>query len=554
MSCSTRLCVDITVTSSAPPPAAAAQSRRGARRLGLRASFGALLLAAPILAGAGPAWAAEYFVDGQAGDDLAAGDAAAPWKSLARAAEMQPGDVVNVRPGTYDVGESFVIKGGGSADAYVVYRAATPGQRPVLTNSTGNAAVVRVNVPYVELRGFEIKDSRRFGVQLSAAHHARIVDNVVHGGQSAGVWSSGLQGRVGAPIVGVLVKDNVFYNNGRKNENGVLSGGWTGAITGQNTEDLRVVGNVVYENWGEGIVFNLTRGSVARGNVVYDNWSAQMYMDNAQDSTFERNFVYCTGNPAFNRVINGTPRQASGIQFANESYDDAAMPLDDVKIVNNIVVGGFASFYYGNYEAGGGLKDTLVANNTFYGPTDRLLSIDADAHSATFLNNAFHAGAGKGLVRVGKTATSTLPAFHHNAWRGVGNRGSAAGVGDVLAEPGFANPGAHTTEAYQISALSPLVGAGAPHAAVTVDFWGGARGETNDIGAHQVGAPAPAEEVSFARASWKALQAGNTDAATHARHAGGCQMATNARPGVLGPLLVMGLALAGRLRRRVAAR
>jgi hypothetical protein len=62
--------------------------------------LGALLLAAPILAGEGPAWAAERFVDGQAGGDLAGGDAAAPSKSLVRGAEMQPGDVVNVRAGT----------------------------------------------------------------------------------------------------------------------------------------------------------------------------------------------------------------------------------------------------------------------------------------------------------------------------------------------------------------------------------------------------------------------------------------------------------------------
>ncbi|NJN49696.1 MAG: hypothetical protein HC805_07950, partial [Alkalinema sp. RL_2_19] len=177
---------------------------------------------------------------------------------------------------------------------------------------------------------------------------------------------------------------------------------------------------------------------------------------------------------------------AEGIQLANESYRDAN-PLWNNIIRNNVVVGGYDLFAYGDFDEGGGLKNTFVLNNTFYAnaTTDTLLEIDPDVHdNSYFFNNIFYAEA--------TDQSPLLPgsreglSFFNNLWYGS-EPNTAASETDVYANPLFVNPGGFEAFDYQILSNSAAIDRGTRVDIVTNDFWGIQRptGQLLDIGAFE---------------------------------------------------------------------
>lgn len=432
-----------------------------------------VLFATLLAVSAAGAEAATYYVS-PAGADSSNGSSSAPFRTISHAATVaRPGDIVEVRGGVYE--EIVKIRSRGTANARITFRS-FPGERAVIDGS-GTAAktdLVQISgAEFVDFAGFEVRNSTRLGIAGWGASNIQLVDNIVHDSTRGGIYF-GYSGFGSARQI--VIQGNTVFNNVLENQYHTMNGGWGQSIGVQYADGVRIADNRVYENDGEGIGVVLSNNVVVQRNTVYDNFSVQIYLDNARQTTLDANLVYSTGNTRYYR--RGHP--AHGISAANEQYS-SSNPLSDILIKNNIVVGCRSGFFYGSYERGGGLKNVVVANNTFHGSTGPMLLIDNDAHANTaILNNVFHQVGGAALTQVGGGGI----AYGHNNWWG-GTAGAASGAGDVIGDPAFANPGGLRSDDYQITSASPLVAAGAIRPEVVHDHWLSPRVQRNDIGAHQ---------------------------------------------------------------------
>jgi parallel beta-helix repeat protein len=418
--------------------------------------------------------AATYYVS-TGGNDANNGALSTPFRTISHGASLaQPGDTVYVRAGVYN--DLVRISSKGTSTAHVGIRA-YPGELPVI-DGTGTAAstdlVVFSNAQYVDFSGFEVRNSTHIGICVYPGSFLTISGNNVHGSVRNGIWAGYSSFGTTSDLT---ISGNTVWNNVLENQNRTMTGGWAQAIGTQSANRVTISGNTVYQNYGEGIAYVLSDGGTIKNNTVYDNYSVEIYLDNAQTTTVDSNLAYTTGNSAYYR--SGYP--ASGIGTANESYS-TSNPLNTLTIVNNIVLNSKYGFYYSNEANGGGLQNVTVANNTFYKGAVDLLWIASAAHAnSVFENNVFY--------QVGNVMTNVAGsgvAYRNNNWYG-GTAGTAAGSGDVLADPRLANAGGLTAPDYKITVGSPAVAAGLTLSNVTLDYFGAPRTAGYDLGAHQLG-------------------------------------------------------------------
>jgi len=423
------------------------------------------------------ATAATYYVS-TTGNDAANGSEATPFRTIKVASKVATaGDVVNVRGGTY--GEGTIISSRGTAAAPIVFRA-MPGETVILDGSslTGSTPVVSLNgSEYVDFSGFEVRNSATYiGILVWNAKNTRVLDNHVHHTRRHGIYAAGDTMGMSSDItvsgnsVHDAVLENEFHNMG--------SGGWAGGVVVSKTERAIVTGNRIWNNDGEGLICLRSNNVLVQDNEISDNFSAYLYLDNARFITADRNLIYSTGNTRYYR--DGRP--GAGIAVANE-YKDVQNPSSDNVFTNNIVVGTRWGFSYGNFQFGGGLKNTKVLNNTFYGTTSALIDIDGTGHANSVVqNNIFYAA---GTPDPSSSGSGAGVSYSNNLWYG-GNAGAAAGSGDVLADPLLSNPGGRTAADYRLRAGSAaLAKALNLTSLVAHDHFGALRLIPFDIGAHQ---------------------------------------------------------------------
>jgi parallel beta-helix repeat protein len=409
------------------------------------------------------------------GNDSANGSLAAPFRTLTKAAGLaKPGDVVNVRGGVYF--ESVQITVQGTAAARITIRS-YPGEKAIF-DGTGTGRNVNVitlyKASYVDLSGFEVRNAGQIGICSWGSNNVRILNNDVHHAFRNGIY-------VGWDVMGVsadnVIDGNTVHNNVLENANRAFpNGGWATGVSMNYTDRGRVTNNRIYENDGEGIVTILSKGTLIEGNELSDNFSVGIYVDNSRNVKVNANLMYSTGNSRYYRI--GYP--ASGMATANEWYEHA-LPSSDNTFTNNIVVNSRWGFFYGAYDAGGGLKNATIANNTFYKAASTMVWIEKDAHSGNIIeNNIFYQIGGQGMLDVNGGGIN----YKNNVWYGAPV--TIANAADVLADPRFANPGGFKAVDYKLTSLSPALTAGVNLSAlVTKDFFGATRTATFDIGAHQ---------------------------------------------------------------------
>lgn len=430
---------------------------------------------------AGTADAATWYV-APSGNDANAGSLASPFRTITKAASRTAaGDVVQVRGGVYN--EVVKISSKGTASARITFRPYS-GEAAAIdgTGSAPDTNLVQFNgAEFVDFTGFEVRNATRLGICGYPAKSVRVLNNKIHGSYRNGIY-------FGSNSSDITIDGNEVYNNVLENRLRNMSSGWGQALAVNKTNGATITNNRVYRNYGEGIDFVVADNGVARGNEVYDNFSVGIYLDNARYMTIDRNFVYSTGDTSYYR--NGEP--ASGIGIANENYT-VTSPSTGIVIKNNIVLNTKWGFYYGAYDLGGGLKNTTVANNTFYQSTYAAIWIQSDAHAGSLVqNNIFHQVGGRAVADVAGAGVI----YRSNNWYG-GSAGAAAGTGDVIGNPGFQNPGGLRADDYKIVAGSNPIEAGLDvTSVVSNDYFGNPRSIGIDIGAHEYSLFSIAQEVT----------------------------------------------------------
>lgn len=408
------------------------------------------------------------------GSDSNAGTIDRPFKTISAAARAAtPGTQILVRAGTYT--DAVKISSSGTAAANITI---TPygGETVVLDGSKlpAKTDVVSIYGNYVTFKGFEVMNAPAHGIIAWADHDVTISNNTIHGSQSGGIW---VGGEVTGQSYNNQILNNVVHDNVMRNQTHSAQGAWGSALAIEKSDNTQIVGNNVYNNQGEGIDDLLSSNVKISQNTVHDNFSVNIYLDNAPGAVVDSNFTYSTGSRTY--FING--HAAEGIAVAAESYS-SKLPLNNIKVTNNIDVGDDYGFYYGAYDQGGGMKNSVIANNTFVNDGRSAIHIDAAAGNSgnSIFNNIFYSGASKTLAS-GSAAGSLL---HHNLWYG-GSHAGFSGASDVNADPKLASPGSLTPAGYRPLAGSPAVGTGSASTVVGTDFSGVSRAGPLSIGAFQ---------------------------------------------------------------------
>jgi Ca2+-binding RTX toxin-like protein len=432
---------------------------------------------------------ATYYVSTTGNDTNNPGTIDRPFATLNQAvSKVKAGDTVLVRGGTY-YPERGIWMGedrSGTANARITI-AAYGNEKPVLDgyNMRAGSSIVLLDGQYIDFKGFEVRNAQKVGISVWGGDNLRITDNTVHEIQDTGIFV----GHDQAKPTNILIDNNTVYRASLKNQARNMNGGWGTGISGFGNQ-LNITNNKVYNNYGEGIAIS-GDDNKANGNVIRDNYAVEMYVSNATDTIVENNFVYNTGDRAYFRQQQGQSQPSAGIQLANEfSANNVLGPSLDRNIIrNNISVGNSAGFFYGNYEQGGGLKNTQVINNTFSQGTQELLHIDADGHTnTTFANNIFHQTNGKTMSYV-PSGTSGLN-FKNNVWYDGSATATPNSIGpnpadNIRGNPLFAKPGGFQASDYKLNPGSSAIDTGTSQNAPGNDYTGTSRPVN---GRHDIGA------------------------------------------------------------------
>ena len=292
------------------------------------------------------------------------------------------------------------------------------------------------------------------------------------------------------------------------------------ALTLIDTTDSTARNNHVYNNFGEGLVADrYSVRATLEGNVLYDNQHANLYLNSTTDTLIEGNFVFCTDDRTFWRKGSGRNyKPGPGIQIRDEAWGGPNPPSlsSGYVIINNIVYGCSTNFGVSTQKPGGGLNDSLVANNTFAhargdgsgGGYDNInFNSDASFNGSSFVNNVLLQSAALGVnTRIqgwiaANFATFTLAdnLYSIPPAEGWGNLGQEPGriIGDPhLAEPQLsdANPPLPTmgslpdADDFRLTYDSPALDAGQPLAQVLDDFFHQPRANSGplDLGVHEL--------------------------------------------------------------------
>jgi parallel beta-helix repeat protein len=337
---------------------------------------------------------------------------------------------------------------------------------------------ISITGSYIDVIGLECRNPTQAGIYVWGGHHIRILNNIVHdtihGGILAGYDSKGV-------VSDLTISGNTVYRTVLENQPRT-AGSQNASVAMRNAKNIVISNNHIYESWGEGIVLPVVENATVTGNILHDNYSVELYMDNTINSTFANNFVYSTGNTDHYRY--GQPARC--LQFANETYAEtnASTLLNNNKIINNVCVGPGPGLYYGNYGTGGGMKNTLIANNTFHGPYTQTIVIDSDTHqNVVVANNIFNVTGGSGSINY---QSGSGIVFRNNLWNGI-NPGPAAGTGDVSGNPQFVQPGVGQAAGYKLMPGSPAINMANAADSPAADFAGVPRpqGSASDIGAFE---------------------------------------------------------------------
>lgn len=419
-----------------------------------------------------------YYLDAAQGSDTTGdGSSTKPWKTFAHAlGSILPGDVLEVRTGTY--AEQVVVNVLGLSTDPVVLRAA-PGASVVIDGSAvplpQDEGLVDITGTYVTVDGFEIKSSKRAGIFVSDKNNT-ILNCKVHDSLYSGIhFESADNG---------LVKGNTVYQNVQSNK-GHNANQWDSGIWVDQSVSVKVVGNTIYNNHGEGLLVSQGKTNLAKGNTIYDNFSDNLYTDNTEEVLVDGNFIYATANSGF--LKQGA--RPSGILIEDSNYGSGAKSAKGV-FINNIVSGCEHNLvWYHSGLSGTGLKSVVIGNNTLVQAVSDGIVIETGAHTGTTIANNIVVQSNTQMIAI--TGVTGLT-FSANNWLG-GSPGIATSPADVLQNCQLADINAKNPNGFKIPATSPCKDKGIPLVPVKTDFFGSARpvGTAHDIGAHEVGGVTP---------------------------------------------------------------
>tara|TARA_R110001592_G_scaffold159467_4_gene391004 strand:+ start:2352 stop:3710 length:1359 start_codon:yes stop_codon:yes gene_type:complete len=444
------------------------------------ASYIAIILV--ILSGANVSRAKDFYVS-TSGNNQNPGTQNQPFRTVARGinAARQPGDTVLIRAGIYPQIRTLNLANPGTEGRFITLKA-FENEEVIIdgSNLPEDATLIAVLAHHIRIQGLTVRNSQNIGISIwgpgTRVHAVEVSGNRIHHCQNSGIYAG--FNRLSDPVRDLLIADNIISECSLMNEGGQYNQWSFGAGAGLSRK-VTIRNNTVSHCYGEGIGLYLSNKGTIEGNTVHDNYSVNIYLDNTTNTRVSRNLVYSTEDQRFYRFNH----PASGIQIANENYQGFNNPSSHNVITNNILIGNYIAISSGSYQRGGGLKHTLIANNTAWGSIGPLLHIDADTrHYKSRISNNIFKQTGKSPLTDIQGSTTQIE-FSNNLWHGGVPQQSARSTNDLYADPLLVNGGTFNPEAYQLSESSPARNAGMKLPEVELDFNGKPRNNRINLGA-----------------------------------------------------------------------
>lgn len=301
-------------------------------------------------------WSATYFVAPD-GSDNSAGTLEAPFATINRAQEeVEPGDTVYLRGGTYHMDESHIaqkrriwayvirLDKSGTAEKPIRY-VAYQDERPIFDFSQVKPPGMRVHAfsivgSWLHLRGIEV-----VGVQVTAKGHTQSVC-FAHDGSHNVLENLSMHDGMAIGIYALRGRDNLFLNcDAYNNYDSVSEGGRGGNVDGFGCHPSRGA-----------------TGNVFRGCRAWFNSDDGFDCINAAETVrFENCWAFWNGySPEFKSRADGNGFKAGG--YAGAPAFRLPRPIPRHEVVQCLAVGNKSSGFYANHHIGG--CDWI--NNTAY--------------------------------------------------------------------------------------------------------------------------------------------------------------------------------------------
>ena len=324
------------------------------------------------------------------GNDTQAGTLDKPWKLINSAVKkLKAGDTLYVRAGTYSEKVKVTVAGTASAPITI---AAYGEEKPVidgsaLTMSSIWEPLVEIKGNYNNVSGLEVMNSKGRGIVISSAcSHATLSNMNSHHHWVEGIVNYGKYN---------IVQDSRIWQNARCNSAtpgtpdglGTWPGGFVMGQYGTNLSQPCTGSvyrrNVVYNNWGEGLLVMSTKDITIEDNVIYNNWSVNLYIESSQYVLAQRNLMYVSSDTE----ITGDRRVPNNVLLADESYAPASQ---NITIINNLTLGSRLIWWEATWNTTESrMVNVLIANNTLLGG----IAHDPANHSnVRIINNIFPIG------------------------------------------------------------------------------------------------------------------------------------------------------------------
>ncbi|MCW5803583.1 MAG: right-handed parallel beta-helix repeat-containing protein [Deltaproteobacteria bacterium] len=389
----------------------------------------------------------ETFHVSPTGNDDAAGTAAAPWRTIQRAANRAaPGDVVTIHAGTYT---GFTVTTRATKAAPIAFL----GEGDVRIDGAATAdrdAVHIEGASYIRIEGLRVTGATRSGISALECDHITLARNVVDANGKWGIFSSFCDD--------LTVEDNeasrsgtqhgIYFSNSGDRPIARRNHIWGNAQCG-----IHLNGDITFG--GDGTI----SGAIIEDNVIRDNGrlgGSGINGDGLVDATIRNN------------VLDGN--HASGVSLYRE---DGGAPSTGNRVVNNTIRMAGDARWAVNIQDGS--TRNVLRNNILLHPSASRGAIDICAGCISGTQSDHNAVVGR--FSVGGSVVDLA------GWRGM--TGNDAGSFVAADAELFANAAAGDLS---LRAGSPAIDAGMSDVAVPeVDIDGVARpqGAAVDIGAYE---------------------------------------------------------------------
>jgi len=242
----------------------------------------------------------------------------------------------------------------------------------VIEDSKKQHAIFLSGAQYVTLYGLTIKYAGGKGIEILGDHNRIERCNILFNGNSGiSMFNYGKKVSHGTEII----KNRIYYNFMRNWPRGRWKdSGWGKGIDGFYAKDVKIIGNIISQNGGEGIGAP-GDGAIIKDNIVSDNWSVNIYINKRKDVLVEGNLIFCHEPNMRDLYNNGDKNsrdgkcfrrlRAEGIMTADEK---SPAVTSNIRITNNIIVNCRRGITHYGAVRGSAMKNILIAHNTIVLP------------------------------------------------------------------------------------------------------------------------------------------------------------------------------------------